>query len=82
MTASLEGRCAVLTAALGFLQLSDHPSEVAMLHRWLDSWKGLGAIVTGMERQGYDVSLTKYAQGWRATFIHPSTGRARGSGRC
>jgi hypothetical protein len=26
-------------------------------------------IVTGMERQGYDVSLTRYPEGWRATFI-------------
>jgi hypothetical protein len=54
-------RRALLLAALGFLQLREQPPEVAMLHRWLDSWKGLGLIVTGMERQGYDVSLTRYA---------------------
>jgi hypothetical protein len=39
------------------------------LRSWLDSWTGLGTIVTGMERQGYDVSLTRYPEGWRATFI-------------
>ncbi len=39
------------------------------LRRWLGSWNGIGAIVTGMERQGYDVSLTRYPDGWRATFI-------------
>jgi hypothetical protein len=39
------------------------------LRRWRDCWTGLGAIVTGMERQGYDVSLTRYPEGWRATFI-------------
>src|SRR5262245_17593351 len=69
MTASLEGRRAVLTAALGFLQLPGQSPEVAMLHRWLDSWKGIGMIVTGMERQGDDVSLTRYPQGWRGTFL-------------
>jgi hypothetical protein len=30
---------------------------------------GIGAIVTGMERQGYDVSLTRYPHGWRSTFL-------------
>jgi hypothetical protein len=29
-----------------------------------------------MERQGYDVSLTRYSEGWRATFIrHDHTTR-------
>src|SRR5262245_53325844 len=40
-----------------------------MLHRWLDCWRGIGQIVTGMERQAWDVSLTRYPQGWRCTFI-------------
>jgi hypothetical protein len=40
-----------------------------MLHRWLDSWRGLGLIVEAMERRGWDVSLTRYAEGWRATFL-------------
>jgi hypothetical protein len=35
-----------------------------------------GAIVTGMERQGYDVSLTRYPEGWRAT----SSGRDHSTG--
>jgi len=39
------------------------------LHRWLDSWPGLGAVVAGMARQGYDLQLTRYDEwGWRATF--------------
>lgn len=69
MTTEVERRRALLTAALGFLQLGDQPPEVASLRRWLDSWNGLGAVVTGMERQGYDVSLTRYPEGWRAAFI-------------
>jgi hypothetical protein len=66
---SLDQRRALLVAALGFLQLRRAPPEVAPLRRWLDSWTGLGAVVAGMERQGYDVSLTRYPEGWRSTFI-------------
>jgi hypothetical protein len=39
-------RRALLLAALGFLQLRGQPPEVAMLHRWLDSWNGVGLVVT------------------------------------
>src|SRR5262245_34209013 len=69
MSPSLRERRAVLVAALGFLQLREPPPEVAPLRRWLDCWSGLGAVVEGMERQGYDVSLTRYTEGWRATFL-------------
>jgi hypothetical protein len=34
-----------------------------------DSWAG-SHITVGMLRQGYDVSLTSYPEGWRATFLH------------
>ncbi|HSF05660.1 MAG TPA: hypothetical protein VLG10_07685 [Methylomirabilota bacterium] len=37
--------------------------------RWLESWAEVGAVVTGMERQWYHVSLTRFPGGWRATFI-------------
>ncbi len=69
MTVEAASRRALLVAALGFLQLREQPPEIAPLRHWLDSWSGLGAIVTGMERQGYDLSLTRYAEGWRSTFI-------------
>jgi len=40
-----------------------------MLHSWLDSWAGLGAIATGLHRQGWDLQLTQYGDStWRATF--------------
>ena len=36
---------------------------------WLSSWRGIGLVTAGMARQGYDLSLTRYADsGWRATF--------------
>src|SRR5947209_14369897 len=31
-----------------------------------------GLIVVGMARHGYDLALTGYPQGWRATFLHRS----------
>jgi hypothetical protein len=38
--------------------------ELRLLHRWLDSWRGIGDVVAGMVRQGY---LRRYdGQGRRA----------------
>ena len=70
----LEQRHALLTAALGFMQLDrwNEPKPPAMiaLATWLDTWAGLGAIVTGMAAQGCDLQLTEYAgENWRATFF-------------
>ena len=43
--------------------------ELCVLHRWLDSWSGIGRIAVGMARQGYDLQLTRYDdRGWRGTF--------------
>jgi len=41
----------LLVAALGFVLLERWQSvrELVMLHAWLDSWSGLGAIVVGMQ---------------------------------
>lgn len=41
-----------LRAALGFAQLEPRAPELALLHRWLDTWSGLGAIAGGMHRAG------------------------------
>ncbi len=62
----------LLLAALGFALVRDAgPGEAVIqaLRRWLGSWNGIGRIVSGMARQGYDVSLARYdGLGWRATF--------------
>ena len=67
-------RRALLTAALGFLQVDQGKvshTGLTALHSWLDSWRGIGDIVVGMERQGYALTLTKiFDDGWRATFHH------------
>ena len=59
-----------MLATLGFLRLTgQQPPVLQALHRWLDSWKGIGLIERGMSWQGYDLQLTRYDErGWRATF--------------
>ena len=62
-------RLANLRAALGFLQLKPTEPELQMLHRWLDTWTGVGLVTVGVERQGYRLSLSHIAEGeWRAYF--------------
>jgi hypothetical protein len=71
----LDQRGQILRAALGFAGLPRPSYDRALwaLRFWLDSWPGIGAIATGMARQGYDLQLTRYDdKGWRATFY--STG--------
>jgi hypothetical protein len=66
-------RLTTLRAALGFLELPPHAPELRMLHRWLDSWMGVGLITVGVERLGYRLSLSHIAEReWRAQFsAHP-----------
>jgi hypothetical protein len=55
---------------------------LSILRTWLSGWRGVGLVAGGMARQGYDLSLTRYAElGWRATFYvsgreHSPTGAA------
>jgi hypothetical protein len=41
---------------------------VAKLAAWMNTWKGLGAVVDGMTAQGFDVELQQYPHGWWAKF--------------
>jgi hypothetical protein len=62
-------RLANVRAALRFLQLSPRALELRLLHRWMDSWTGVGLIAVGLHRPGCDLQLTQYGDGnWRATF--------------
>jgi hypothetical protein len=36
------------------------------LHRWLDSWREIGDLVTGMKRQAYDLGETPWLAVQRA----------------
>ena len=63
-------RLATLRAALAFLRLPVRAPELQLLHRWLDTWTGLGLVVVGVERQGLRFSLSHIAAGeWRAYFM-------------
>src|SRR2546427_5772483 len=62
-------RSATLAAALGFLALEPRAPELQLLHRCFDNWRGVGDVVTGMGRQGYQVSLGDHGAGqWIAVF--------------
>ena len=54
---NFDRRLATLRAALGFLRVAPRAPELRLLHRWLDSWTGLGLVVVGVERQGLRFSL-------------------------
>ncbi len=65
-------RRALLLAALAAMRVKTDAPELAILHAWPDSWFGLGLVVVGMQRHGYDLTLTHDRSGWRATFLHRS----------
>jgi hypothetical protein len=43
-----------LTAALGFLQLEPRLPELRLLHRWLDTWTGVGLIAVAVRGTATD----------------------------
>ena|SRR5438094_9912722 len=65
-------RRALLYAALAAVHVKRSTPELALVHFLLDSWCGIGFVVIGMLRHGFDLSLVSYPQGWRATFLHRS----------
>jgi len=66
---NLNARGQFLSAVLGFFSLEPNEPELQLFHRCLDNWRGIGQIVAGMARQGFDLQLTLYDErGWRATF--------------
>jgi len=69
----LAQRRVVMFATLGFAALPRVPTDMAPvfqgLHQWLGSWRGTGDMVTGMTRQGFDLELHQYPDGWRCTFF-------------
>jgi hypothetical protein len=65
-------RLALLLAALGFLQLPSRTPELRLLHRWLDTWTGVGLIVVGVERQGLRFSLSHIGEHEWRTYLMSS----------
>jgi hypothetical protein len=77
----LNARARLLRAAVGFCLARPTEPELRLLHRWLDCWRGVGDVVTGMNRQGYWLHLSNVDAGtWRATFSCESMISADGFG--
>jgi len=55
----LDARGRLLRAALGFLSLDQNEPELRHLRQCFDNWRGIGDVVTGMQRHGYDVELRR-----------------------
>jgi hypothetical protein len=71
MRPDADARRRSLYAALGFCQLAESPEfpEIAVFKAWMSTWRGIGDVVVGMERQGYALSLRKLVDnGWTAAF--------------
>ena len=66
-----DSRVRLMLVTLGFLRLEGElPPVLLWLHRWLDTWRGIGHLAVGMARQDFDLQLTRYdEQGRRATFL-------------
>jgi hypothetical protein len=46
--------------------------ELQLLHRWLDTWAGIGLVAVGLHRQGWELQLTQYGDGnWHDLIHHP-----------
>lgn len=69
-----------LAAAVAATLVPGHAPELALVHRWLDSWSGLGLIVDGMRRQGYAPQFRQYPQGWRVNFARQGSDHVAGTG--
>ena len=69
-----------LRAALAAVLVTSSAPELKLVHEWLDSWLGLGMIVNGMARQGYDAQFRQYPQGWRVNVRRRGSDDVRGTG--
>jgi hypothetical protein len=72
MARMIDRRRALLVAALAAVRVTSREPVLLVVHAWLDSWRGIGSMVVGMARHGYDLSLTSDRDEWRATFLHRS----------
>jgi hypothetical protein len=71
----LDARGRRLRAALAAVLVHAAAPELALVHRWLDSWAGIGLVVAGMAHQGYQVSLGEHgAARWIVVFFRAGGG--------
>jgi hypothetical protein len=55
----LARRRSLLITALVVAQMPENVHEARPLRGWLDTWAGIGDVVTGMKRQGFHVRLSE-----------------------
>src|SRR6267143_607756 len=80
-TSTMTPRGLLLRAAAGFALVKADEPELRVLRSWLNCWRGVGDVVTGMERQGYRLHLTNIDSAtWRATFSGHAMSAAEGFG--
>src|SRR5919106_3904178 len=71
MPPARDPRARRLRPALTAVLVKTAAPELRLVHRWLDSWAGIGLIVVGMAHQGYTVSLGAHGVGrWIAVFFN------------
>jgi hypothetical protein len=58
-----------LRAALAAVLVKAEEPELRLMHDWLDSWSGIGLIVVGMTRQGFQLGLDQRTGQWLALFL-------------
>jgi hypothetical protein len=59
-----------IRATLAAVLVQAEAPELALAHRWLDNWHGVGLLAVGLHRTGYDLDLRQYGDGhWRASFF-------------
>jgi hypothetical protein len=74
-TVELDARGRRLRAALAAVLVRASAPEPALVHRWLDSWAGIGLVVVGMVHQGFRVDLGDHGAGrWIAIFYRGGGG--------
>jgi hypothetical protein len=56
-------RARLLRAAVGFALVASSEPEPRLLHRWLDCWRGVGDVVTGMASAEYTCSCDGFCYG-------------------
>ena len=59
----------LLLVTLGAARVDADLAVLGALRSWPHWWRGIGDVERGVERQGFDLQLTRYdARGWHATF--------------
>ena len=52
-----------LRAALAAVLVQNDEPELDLVHRWPDSWRGVGLLAVGLHRIGYDLDVRQYGDG-------------------